>query len=54
MFRHRHDHDSESAIVTKLTRMLPIGTAGAALVGIAAVDILFAVDSVPAILGHHR
>jgi tellurite resistance protein TerC len=36
--------------VTKLTRMLPIGTAGAALVGIAAVDILFAVDSVPAIL----
>jgi tellurite resistance protein TerC len=50
MFRHRHDHDSESAIVTKLTRMLPIGTAGAALVGIAAVDILFAVDSVPAIL----
>ena len=50
MFRHRHDHDSESAIVTKLTRMLPIGSAGAALVGIAAVDILFAVDSVPAIL----
>jgi tellurite resistance protein TerC len=50
MFRHRHDHDSESVIVTKLTRMLPIGTAGAALVGIAAVDILFAVDSVPAIL----
>jgi tellurite resistance protein TerC len=50
MFRHRHDHDSESAIVTKLTRMLPSGTAGAALVGIAAVDILFAVDSVPAIL----
>jgi predicted tellurium resistance membrane protein TerC len=50
MFRHRHDHDSESAIVTKLTRMLPIGSAGAALVGIAVVDILFAVDSVPAIL----
>jgi tellurite resistance protein TerC len=50
MFRHRHDHDSESAIVTKLTRLLPIGSAGAALVGIAVVDILFAVDSVPAIL----
>ncbi|HEX5619543.1 MAG TPA: hypothetical protein VFX51_14065 [Solirubrobacteraceae bacterium] len=50
MFRHRHDHDSESAIVTKLTRVLPIGSAGAALVGIAVVDILFAVDSVPAIL----
>jgi tellurite resistance protein TerC len=50
MFRHRHDHDSESAIVTRLTRLLPIGSAGAALVGIAVVDILFAVDSVPAIL----
>jgi predicted tellurium resistance membrane protein TerC len=50
MFRHRHDHDSESAIVTRLTRVLPIGSAGAALVGIALVDILFAVDSVPAIL----
>ena len=50
MFRHRHDHDSESAVVTKLTRLLPIGSAGAALVGIAVVDILFAVDSVPAIL----
>ena len=50
MFRHRHDHDSESAIVTKLTRLLPIGSAGAALVGLAVVDLLFAVDSVPAIL----
>ena len=50
MFRHRHDHNSESALVAKLTRVLPIGSAGAALVGIAAVDILFAVDSVPAIL----
>jgi predicted tellurium resistance membrane protein TerC len=50
MFRHRHDHDSESALVARLTRVLPIGSAGAALVGIAVVDILFAVDSVPAIL----
>jgi tellurite resistance protein TerC len=50
MFRGRHDHDSESALVARLTRMLPVGTAGAALVGIAVVDVLFAVDSVPAIL----
>jgi predicted tellurium resistance membrane protein TerC len=50
MFRHRHDHDSESALVTRLTRLLPVGTAAAALVGIAVVDVLFAVDSVPAIL----
>jgi tellurite resistance protein TerC len=50
MFRHRHDHNSESALVARLTRMLPVGTAGAALIGIATVDVLFAVDSVPAIL----
>jgi predicted tellurium resistance membrane protein TerC len=50
MFRHRHDHDSESALVAKLTRILPLSAGAAALVGIAIVDILFAVDSVPAIL----
>jgi tellurite resistance protein TerC len=50
MFRHRHDHDSESALVARLTRVLPIGSAAAALVAIALVDVLFAVDSVPAIL----
>jgi tellurite resistance protein TerC len=50
MLRHRHDHDGEQALVARLTRVLPVGTAGAALVGIAVVDVLFAVDSVPAIL----
>jgi tellurite resistance protein TerC len=70
MFRHRHDHDSEEALVEKLRRRFPIAeseaaggrllvrengrrvltTGGAALVGIAVVDIIFAVDSVPAIL----
>jgi predicted tellurium resistance membrane protein TerC len=50
MLQHRHDHDGEQALVARLTRVLPVGTAGAALVGIAVVDILFAVDSVPAIL----
>jgi tellurite resistance protein TerC len=50
MFRHRHDHDSEQQLVAKLTRVLPMSAGAAALVGIAAVDVLFAVDSVPAIL----
>ena len=70
MFRHRHDHDSEEALVDKLRRRFPIAegdgssgrllvrengrrmltTGGAALAGIAVVDVIFAVDSVPAIL----
>jgi len=69
MFRHRHDHDGEQAIVDRLKRILPMSsnpsdgrlmhrdggrvlltTGGAALAGIALVDIVFAVDSVPAIL----
>jgi tellurite resistance protein TerC len=69
MFRHRHDHDSETALVDKLRARFPIATSspggklvvredgrrmltagGAALVGIAVVDVIFAVDSVPAIL----
>ena len=69
MFRHRHDHASEQALVDRLKRFLHLAggssggrlvrresgrllltTGGAALVGIAAVDIVFAVDSVPAIL----
>jgi tellurite resistance protein TerC len=70
MFRHRHDHDSEEALVDRLRkrfriaegdgssgklvarengkRLLTVG--GAALASIAVVDIIFAVDSVPAIL----
>ncbi len=69
LFRHRHDHDSERALVARLRRLLPLSarpsenrlvrreagrlvltTGGAALVAIALVDVLFAVDSVPAIL----
>src|SRR5829696_9006208 len=70
MFRHRHDHDSEEALVGKLRARFPIArhddgsrrlvvrengrrvltAGGAALAGIAVVDIVFAVDSVPAIL----
>ena len=69
MFRHRHDHGSEEALVGKLRRWLPLAsgprdgklmlrengklvltTGGAALAAIAIVDIIFAVDSVPAIL----
>ena len=51
MFRHRHDHDSETELVEKLQRRLPgLKAGGAALAAIAIVDIIFAVDSVPAIL----
>jgi tellurite resistance protein TerC len=70
MFRHRHDHASEEALVDKLRARFPIAqhdhgagrllarehgrrvltAGGAALAGIAVVDVIFAVDSVPAIL----
>ena len=69
MWRHRHDHDGERALVDRLRRRLPISdepsgqrllrrengrrvltASGAALLGIAIVDIVFAIDSVPAIL----
>jgi tellurite resistance protein TerC len=51
MFRHRHDHDSETELVEKIRKRLPGAKAGgAALAAIAIVDVIFAVDSVPAIL----
>ena len=50
LFRHRHDHDGEKALVEKVKHRLPFSPRWAALAGIAVVDILFAVDSVPAIL----
>jgi predicted tellurium resistance membrane protein TerC len=50
LFRHRHDHDAEAALVEKVRARIPFSPAWAALAGIAVVDILFAVDSVPAIL----
>jgi len=48
MFAARHDHGGEAELVEKLKRRLP--AAGAALLAIAVVDLLFAIDSVPAIL----
>ena len=48
MFRHRHDHGGEAAIVERIRGKLP--AAGAALIAIAVVDVIFAIDSVPAIL----
>jgi tellurite resistance protein TerC len=52
MFRHRHDHDGEQAMVerirARLPASLPVGVA--ALAAIAVVDVILAVDSVPAIL----
>jgi tellurite resistance protein TerC len=52
MFRHRHDHDGDAALVAGLQRRLPAALkgAGAVFVAIMLVDVLFAVDSVPAIL----
>ena len=50
MFRHRHDHGAEAELVEKVKRRLALSTGAAALVAIAIVDVIFAVDSVPAIL----
>lgn len=52
MLQHRHDHEGEAETVEKIKNRLPasIGVGTAALVSIAIVDIIFAVDSVPAIL----
>ena len=52
MFRQRHDHDGDAALVAGLQRRLPsaLKGAGAVFVVIMVVDVLFAVDSVPAIL----
>ena len=48
MFRHRHGHGGEEALVGRLRGKLP--AAGGALIAIAIVDVIFAIDSVPAIL----
>jgi tellurite resistance protein TerC len=50
MFRHRHDHGAEAELVEKVKRRLALSAGAAALVAIAIVDVIFAVDSVPAIL----
>ena len=56
MFRHRHDQTQEQQLVERVQRFVErragrtIGTGAAALVAIAVVDLIFAVDSVPAIL----
>jgi tellurite resistance protein TerC len=52
MFRHRHDHEGEEELVEKIRGRLPasLSVGAAALAAIAIVDVIFAVDSVPAIL----
>ena len=57
MLRHRHDHGAEEAMVERLQRRLrpehgrwALSTGAASLAAIAIVDVIFAVDSVPAIL----
>jgi tellurite resistance protein TerC len=49
MFVHRHDHEGEDKLVGRLRARLPSASL-AALVAIAVVDVIFAIDSVPAIL----
>jgi tellurite resistance protein TerC len=50
MFRQRHDHGGEEAVVERVQRFIPLSAGAAVLIAIAIVDIIFAVDSVPAIL----
>lgn len=52
MFSHRHDHDGEQEMVERIRGRLPasLSVGAAALASIAVVDVIFAVDSVPAIL----
>jgi tellurite resistance protein TerC len=49
LFAHRHDHGGEDQLVQRLSSKLPSAFAGA-LVAIMVVDVIFAIDSVPAIL----
>ncbi len=49
LFVNRHDHGSEDRLVARLNARLPSAFAGA-LVAIVIVDVLFAIDSIPAIL----
>jgi tellurite resistance protein TerC len=50
MWQARHDHGGEQAQVARLRERLKLTPAAAALVAIALLDLLFAIDSVPAIL----
>ena len=50
LFRHRHDSGGETALVERLRARLPLSGAAAALAALIAVDVVFAIDSVPAIL----
>lgn len=50
MFRHRHDQGEEQVLVDRLRRWLPVSATAGALAAIAIVDLLFAIDSIPAVL----
>ena len=50
MWSHRYDHEGEEQLVGRLRDRIPLTAGGAALAAIVVVDLLFAVDSVPAIL----
>ncbi len=50
LWKHRHSSDGETALVEKIQKRLPLTGTAAALGAIIVVDIIFAIDSVPAIL----
>lgn len=50
MLKNRHGHDGETELVEKVLKRIPLKGGAAALAAIAIVDLIFAVDSVPAIL----
>lgn len=50
MLKHRHDHQAEEELVAKIKARIPLKGTSAALAAIVVVDLIFAVDSVPAIL----
>ena len=50
LWKSRNEHDDGKALVEKLKKWLPLTGFGLALAAVAVADLLFAVDSVPAIL----
>ncbi|HEX8104380.1 MAG TPA: hypothetical protein VF533_17320 [Solirubrobacteraceae bacterium] len=50
LWKHRHDSGGETALVERIQQRLPLSGAAAALGALIVVDVIFAIDSVPAIL----
>ena len=50
LFKHRHGSEGEAALVARIRERLPISGLAAAFAALIVVDLVFAIDSVPAIL----